>query len=107
MLASIQSAGVGQVRTESLNFLLNCAGEYLTETTETSFPELRDTVGSRWSLLVWTSQSSGPLNMTTMREAGLCSEAIKDFKAAPTRSHPVWPGCYGDAPVAPEVAAGP
>ena len=62
MLASIQSAGVGQARTESLNFLLNCAGEYLTETTETSFPELRDTVGSRWSLLVWTSQSSGPLN---------------------------------------------
>ena len=98
---------MGRARTESLNFLLDCAGEDLTETTETSFLELRDTVGSGWALLVWTSQSSGPLNMTTMREAGLCSEAIKDFKAAPTHSHPAWSGCYGDAPVTPEVAAGP
>ena len=104
---SIQSVGVGQAWTESLNFLLDCVGKDLAETTETSFPELRDTVGSGWSLLVWISQSSGPLNMTTMRGTGLCFEAIKDFKAAPPHSHPVWPGCYGDAPVAPEAAAGP
>ena len=76
MFTSIQSAGVGRAWTESLNFPLECVGKDLAETTETSFPELRDTVGSGWSLLVWISQSSGPLNMTMMRGTGLCLEAI-------------------------------
>ena len=89
------------------DFLLDCAGEDLAETTETSFPELREMVGSGWALLLWISQSSGPLNMTTMGGTGLCLEAIKDLKAAPPHSHPVWPGCHCDAPVAPEAAAGP
>ena len=78
MLTRVQSAGLGQAQTESLNFLLDYAGKDLAETTETSFPEFRDTVGSGWSLLIWISQSSGSLSMTTMRGAGLCSAAIKD-----------------------------
>lgn len=78
MLTSVQSAGLGQAQTESLNFLLDYAGKDLAETTETSFPEFRDTVGSGWCLLIWISQSSGSLGMTTRRVAGLCSVAIKD-----------------------------
>ena len=78
MLTSVQSAGLRQAQTESLNFLLDYAGKDLAETTETSFPEFRDTVGSGWSLLIWISQSSGSLGMSTRREAGLCSAAIKE-----------------------------
>ena len=55
MLTSVQSVGLGQAQTESLNFLLGYAGKDLAETTETSFPEFRDTVGSAWSLLIWVS----------------------------------------------------
>lgn len=41
-----------------------------------------------------------------MRESGLCLGALKDFKAAPPYPTLAWPGCHGDAPVAPEAAAG-
>ena len=60
MFTSIQSAGVGRAWTESLNFPLDCVGKDLAETTETSFPELRDMEGEGGPCSSGSPSTQGP-----------------------------------------------